>query len=78
MHFKPLNNLSYFRVKNITLGYTLPATLTNKVMIKRARVYVSANDILTVSQFPQGWDPEISVNTYPITASVLFGLSVNF
>ena len=73
-----LFNGRYFRVKNITLGYTLPATLTNKVMIKRARVYVSANDILTVSQFPQGWDPEISVNTYPITASVLFGLSVNF
>ena len=73
-----LFNGRYFRVKNITLGYILPTTLTNKIMIKRARVYVSANDILTVSQFPKGWDPEITVNTYPITASVLFGLSVNF
>ncbi|MCD8136240.1 MAG: SusC/RagA family TonB-linked outer membrane protein, partial [Parabacteroides gordonii] len=55
-----LFNGRYFRVKNITLGYTLPAMLTNKVMIKRARVYVSANDILTVSKYPTGWDPEIS------------------
>lgn len=73
-----LFNGRYFRVKNIMLGYTLPATLTNKVMIKRARVYVSANDVFTISKYPKGWDPEISVSKYPITASVLFGLSVNF
>lgn len=73
-----LFNGRYFRMKNITLGYTLPSSITNKVLMKHARVYVSANDIFTISQYPKGWDPEMPSHAYPITASVLFGLSVNF
>ena len=68
----------YFRLKNLTLGYTLPSYLTEKVTIKRARVYVSANDLFCISKYPKGWDPEMGTTAYPITTSVLFGLSVNF
>lgn len=71
-------NGRYFRLKNITLGYTLPNSLTEKVTIKNARVYVSANDLFCISKFPTGWDPEMGTSSYPITTSVVFGLSVNF
>ena len=71
-------NGRYLRLKNLTLGYTLPSVLTEKVMIKRARVYVSANDLFCISKYPKGWDPEVGTTAYPITTSVLFGLSVNF
>lgn len=75
-----LFNGRYFRMKNVTLSYTLPSALTNKVLIKKARIYVAANDLLTISKYPKGWDPEIveNVGNYPFTASLLFGLSVNF
>lgn len=68
----------YFRLKNITLGYTLPKTWTEKVTIKQARIYVAANDLFCISQYPSGWDPEMGTSSYPITTSVLFGLSVKF
>lgn len=71
-------NGRYFRLKNLTLGYTLPENLTQKVMIKRTRLYVSANDLFCISKFPKGWDPEMGGSSYPITTSLLFGLSVNF
>ena len=73
-----LFNGRYFRLKNLTFGYTLPSELTEKVTIKRARVYVAANDLFCISQYPDGWDPEMGDSAYPITTSVLFGLSVNF
>ena len=38
---------SYLRLKNVQLGYTLPASFTEKMHISRARVYVSANNLLT-------------------------------
>ena len=71
-------NGRYFRLKNLTLGYTLPASLTQKIMIKRARIYVAANDLFCINKYPKGWDPEMGSSAYPITTSLLFGLSVNF
>lgn len=73
-----LFNGSYFRLKNVTLGYTLPAAWTQKVSIKKARLYFSASDLFCISNFPKGWDPEMGVSAYPITTSLVFGLSVNF
>ena len=73
-----LFNGRYFRLKNLTFGYTLPQELTEKVTLKRVRVYVAANDLFCISKYPDGWDPEIGTQAYPITTSVLFGLSVNF
>lgn len=73
-----LFNGAYFRLKNVTVGYTLPSFLTRKVGIKKTRLYVSASDLFCISRFPKGWDPEMGVTAYPITTSVLFGLSVNF
>ena len=71
-------NGRYLRLKNITLGYTLPEMITKGAFIKRARIYVSANDLFQLSDYPTGWDPEMSGTGYPITKSFLFGLSVKF
>ena len=67
---------SFIKVKNITLGYTLPSVWTQKAGIKKVRLYVSASDLFCISNYPEGWDPEMGVSSYPITTSLLFGLSV--
>lgn len=68
----------YFRLKNLTFGYTLPGVWTEKVTIKQARIYIAANDLFCISKYPSGWDPEMGSSSYPITTSLLFGLSVKF
>lgn len=71
-------NGRYLRMKNLTLGYTLPSVLTKKISMESVRFYVSGNDLFCLSKYPHGWDPEVSSTGYPITMSVLLGVSVNF
>ncbi len=73
-----LFNGRYFRLKNLTFGYTLPTAWTRKLTIKKVRMYVAANDLFCINKYPSGWDPEMGSSSYPITTSLLFGLSVNF
>ena len=49
---------SYLRLKNITLGYTLPRNLTNKIRVSRLRVYARAENLFTWTKY-WGFDPEI-------------------
>ncbi|MDE6067180.1 MAG: TonB-dependent receptor [Duncaniella sp.] len=71
-------NGRYFRMKNITLGYTFPAGWTRKASIEKARVYFSANDLFSIDNYPSGWDPEMGVSAYPITTSLIVGLNLKF
>ena len=73
-----LFNGGYFRLKNITLGYTLPQHITKKAAIQKLRFYISANDLLCISNYPKGWDPEVGTSTYPITTTVVGGVQINF
>lgn len=75
-----LFNGHFFRLKNVTLGYTLPQRWTQRVAIGSARLYMSVNDMFSIDNFPQGWDPEgpVSGISYPITSQLLFGVEVNF
>ena len=73
-----LINGAYFRIKNITLGYTLPKKLMGKTGVNKVRFYASLSDFFTISHFPTGWDPEVSSTNYPITKTVTFGASVRF
>ncbi|GAE20781.1 TonB-dependent receptor [Bacteroides pyogenes JCM 10003] len=50
---------SYLRLKNIQLGYTLPAFLTKKAFISSLRIYVAAENLFTFTKY-HGFDPEIS------------------
>ena len=73
-----LFNGAYFRVKNITLGYTLPSELMNKVKIKDLRCYFSIYDLPAISKYPKGWDPEVGATSDFISTSFIFGVNVKF
>lgn len=71
-----LFNGAYLRIKNISLGYTFNNVFGEKSVIRRARLYTNITDYFTFSKYPKGWDPEVSRTGYPITKSIIFGLSV--
>ncbi len=77
--FSDFNLISgaYFRVKNVSLGYTLPKNIVQKVKLSNVRFYVTANDLISFDQYPDGWDPEYG-GGYLITKSLIFGLQVKF
>ncbi|MFN4144219.1 MAG: SusC/RagA family TonB-linked outer membrane protein [Runella sp.] len=51
---------SFFRGKNLTLGYTLPTTLTGKLGVDRARVYLQGQNLFTITKY-SGLDPEVTI-----------------
>ena len=73
-----LFNGAYMRIKNITLGYTLPSEITKKVSVSKLRVYFSANDLPAFSKYPEGYDPEWNRSGDLILSSYIFGLNVSF
>ncbi len=78
---------SYFKIKQIQLGYTLPKNVLSKVGISNARVYGSLDDFFTFSSYP-GFDPEAAANTttgmgvdkgaYPTSKKVVLGFNIEF
>jgi TonB-linked SusC/RagA family outer membrane protein len=71
-------NGRYFRLKNVNLGYTLPKSWTDKITLQSVRLYANVSDLFCLSKYPKGYDPESTISDYPITTTVLFGLSVKF
>ncbi|MDR2495639.1 MAG: TonB-dependent receptor [Tannerellaceae bacterium] len=71
-------NGRYFRLKNVGLGYSVPKSILSALTLQQLRLYVSASDLFCISRYPTGWDPENGTSAYPITTSVLFGVSVQF
>ncbi|MEN7548004.1 TonB-dependent receptor [Rapidithrix thailandica] len=53
-----VRDASYFRLKNIQLGYTFPSVWTEKIKIERARVYVGGTNLFTITDVESGLDPE--------------------
>ncbi|MDR1102533.1 MAG: TonB-dependent receptor [Tannerella sp.] len=77
---KYLQDASFMRVKNLTVGYTLPEQLTGKWRIDRLRVYFSGENIFTFHHMEvPGNDPERNDNVYyPFMKVVSFGLNIGF
>lgn len=77
-----LFNGAYFRIKNLTLGYDLPSTFTDKIKMAGIHTFLSVSDFFTLTKYPKGWDPETasagSAIGYPITTQYLLGLAVKF
>lgn len=76
-----LYNAAYMRVKNITLGYTLPQKITKNFFINGLRLYVSVNDLPAFnlgSGGIDGWDPEQGIDKDFLTTSLIFGAKVTF
>ena len=72
---------SFVKVRNIQLGYTLPATLTKKFGSSGLRVYLSLDTPFTLSSYRKGWDPENTNNNaqyYPTLSTYTLGLSLKF
>ncbi len=59
---------SYVRLKNVQLGYTLPASLTEKIGIRSLRLYVTANNLITLTRY-LGYDPDLGSGD-PLSAGV--------
>ena len=74
-----LQDGSYVKLKNITLGYTLPQSLFLKShFIRGARFFVDAQNVATITGY-DGFDPELSIgNPYPQALSVSLGFNLNF
>lgn len=79
---------SYLRINNITFGYTLPAGLIKKAHINSARIYVTANNVYTFTNY-SGFDPDVSSEStllkrgidnsaYPKTSSYVVGINLTF
>lgn len=79
---------SYFRLKNITLGYSLPKTVLNKMHLNQLRVSVSGTNLWTITNY-SGYDPEASMGMdaygagidrgiYPSSKSWSVGLDITF
>lgn len=68
----------YFRLKNISLGYTIPPAVLENIGIRSIRVYGNASDIFTINSYPKGWDPEVALSGYPITSSFVLGANIQF
>lgn len=86
-----IHTTDHIRLKNITLGYTLPKNLLAKFMISKARVYASASNLFTLKSKSLPFDPELPVDsdpqertigvvTYetPALRNVTFGLEITF
>lgn len=58
-----IKNGSYLRIKTMQLGYTLPTVWTKKAFVQKLRLYVSAENLLTITSY-DGFDPEIATGDY--------------
>jgi hypothetical protein len=79
----------FMRIRNITLGYTLPKSLTSKINVSNIRVYGTANNAFLFTQYT-GTDPEVSTNgnsngapgvdrnSVPMARTISVGLNVGF
>ncbi|WP_299584064.1 TonB-dependent receptor [Mucilaginibacter sp.] len=86
-----LENGSYLRLRNVTLGYQLPTNWISSLKIRSARIFVSGDNLVTFTKF-SGVDPEVDLSPvvgnrgaeglssfkYPISRKILFGINVGF
>jgi hypothetical protein len=80
---------SFLKLKNLSIGYTLPTSLLNRYAISRIRLYVSSQNLFTITKYT-GLDPEIGIHngnatqngvdngTYPSSRYFTFGVNVTF
>ena len=75
-------NASFLRLKNLQVGYTIPQSILNKISLNRARIYVSGQNLLTFTKFPNDVDPEIpsgnASSNFPQIAIYTIGLDITF
>lgn len=74
-----LLNAAYLRLKSVSVGYTIPQTLTQQWGIQKCRIYFSGENLLTFKHTPEGFDPELdNPYKYPQQKSLSVGINVTF
>ena len=86
-----MKDASYLRLKNIQLGYQIPTSLTNKLKLGSAFIYLNGQNLFTKTNFYEGYDPEINYDTgsgegvalgggnyYPQVKVYTFGIDLKF
>lgn len=68
-----LQDASYWRLQNVTLGYTFPARMVAKLKISNLKVYATAQNLITSTKY-QAYSPEQDLYAYPATRNFIFGL----
>lgn len=72
---------SYLRLKNVQIGYTLPARWTEKIKMSRCRIYLSGSNLFTLTKY-SGYDPEVGggvdYGNYPQSRTFMLGVNINF
>jgi len=87
-HSWAIEDGSFLRLNNITIGYSLPVKSLVKLKINKLRVYATANNVAVLTSY-SGYDPEVSVrrspltpgldySAYPKSRTILFGVNVSF
>jgi len=80
----------YYRIKNVTIGYTIPSSVLSRIKIKSLRTYVSMDNLLNFTDYPGG-NPETNAHTlgdnyaqgtdygtFPLTSTFIFGVKIGF
>lgn len=73
-----LQNAAYLRLKNLSIGYTLPSGIARKIALQKIRVNASAYNIFQVSKVPKYFDPEVLSANYPMLKSIAVGIQATF
>ena len=72
---------SYLRLKNLQLGYTIPTSITKQASINRCRIYLTASNLFTITNYT-GYDPEvgggIDYANYPQSRTITVGVNLDF
>ena len=86
-----MKSAAYLRLKNLQLGYDLPSKWMKAIGLKSAYIYANAENLLTFTDFWNGYDPEVNynalatdgvslgaANNYPQTKAFTFGVDIKF
>jgi len=89
VHSWAVEDASFIRINNVTLGYTVPAALLSKIRISKLRFYATANNLAVFTNY-SGYDPDVNVrrstpltpgvdySAYPRSRAYIFGLNLSF
>lgn len=79
-----LQNAAYLRLKNLQLGYVIPQTIMSKIGLQRIRMFVSGENLFTITSLQKNFDPELldgswgAGKVYPLAKTFSFGFNVDF
>jgi TonB-linked SusC/RagA family outer membrane protein len=71
---------TFLRLKSVQLGYTLPEGILKKSILNRARIFISGENLITFTNYYEGWDPEMTTagSFYPLLRTYTAGLDIKF